>query len=366
MSLNLRSRSKALPRLAAAALVALFLASARMTLADDSLPVPWNGMDIGKPSPAGAARADGGVFTLTGGGGDLAGVGDRFHFVYQSLTGDCVLTARVSAGANPSGLAAAGIMARQALASASDFVTVTLTPAHGVTSTYRTPCAPRTASESAIATSPVWVKLVKRGLAVQSYMAADQGGTPGAWKQIGGSQPIPSGMIYVGLCQASRAQGGTATFDHISLATGPQPLLDNGLYTITPASAPNMVLVAAGGDVHLASSDGSAGQKWRLVNKGGGFYSFQPFSNPSLALSVPGAKSDSGTQVAVTANQRQDAQQWSVVPNSNGTYSLLPQFNTGIGLDDFGGNATSNAVIDIWNYDPADPHLQWIITPAQE
>jgi len=364
LSLNPRPELKALPWPAAAALVALSLAPARMSLADDQVPVPWNGIDIGGPSQAGASKADNGVFTLTGVGGELAGAGDRFHFVYQSLTGDCALVARVSAGGDPGGLTAAGIMARQALASTSDFVAVTLTPGHMVTSIYRGPCALRTASEGASAASPVWVKLVKRGTVVQSYMAADRGGTPAAWKRIGGSLPIPSGMIYVGLCRVSRAQGGTATFDHISLATGTLPLLDNGLYTITPAGAPDMVLAAAVGDVHLAPSDGSANQKWRLINKGGGLYCIQPFSDPSLALSVPGANSNPGSRVAVVADGGQNTQRWSIVPNSSGAYSLLPQFNMGVGLDDFGGNATPDAVIDIWNYDSADPHLQWTLTPA--
>jgi len=348
----------------ATALVALSLSAAGVAVADDQVPTPWNGIDIGGPSPAGASRADGGVFTLTGGGG-LAGTADQFHFVYQSLTGDCVLTARVSAGADPADREAAGVMARQALSADSDFVAVTLTPAQGAASTYRTPYAPQAATERAGAAPPSWVKLVKRDGVVRSYVAADRGGAPGAWTRIGGPQAIPTGMIYVGLCQTGGGAGGTATFDHVSLTTGPQPLIDNGVYTISPFGAPGMVLVAAGGGVKLAPPVDSASQQWRLVGKGGGFYSFQPLSDPSRALTVPGAKSDPGTPVAAAADQGQDTQRWSIVTNRNGTYSLLPQFNTGIGLDDFGGNGTPDAVIDIWSYDGNDPHLQWTINPAQ-
>jgi len=360
ISLNCKSKMGTTARLTTLALAALAALSAGVTRADDQVPVPWNGIDIGGPSPAGSSKADGGVFTLTGGGGTLGGDNDRFHFVYQSLTGDCALVARVSTGANAGDKTGGGIMARQALESGSDFVALTLTPGQGVVSTYRTLYAPHTASQSMDAAFPVWVKMVKRGTMVQSYSAADQSGAPGAWQQIGGGQPIPSGMIYVGLCQASGAQGGTVTFDHVSLVTGPQLLFDDGVYTITPASALNMVLVPAGNNVKLAAAADAASQKWRLTHKNG-FYTLQPLASPSFALSVPNAKTDNGSPLAVSADQGQNTQRWSIISNNNGTYSLRPQFNSNICLDDFGGNGTPDATIDIWNYNGTDPHLQWII-----
>ena len=347
-------------------LTALCLAAKGQVKADDLLPVPWNGIDIGALNPAGAARADNGVFTLAGGSGALAGASDRFHFVYQSVTGDCILSARISAGAGPNGAAGGGLIARQALESGSDFVAVTLTPGGGIASDYRTLYAPETAAsaEAVRPSSPIWVKLVKRGLSVQCFMAADRSGAPGGWKRIGGRQPIPSGMIYVGLCGACDAAGGAATFDHVSLVTGPQNLLDNGVYTISPADAPGMALVSSGAAVKLAASDGSAGQRWRLAGKGG-IYSFQPLSDPSRVLSVPGAKTDNGSPVAAAADQGQSTQRWSIAANRNGTYSLLPQFNAGVCLDDFGGVGTPDATIDLWGFNSADPHLQWNINSAE-
>lgn len=364
--MQFRSSKGAPTWLVAAALAGLSLSPAQVACADEQVPVPWNGMDIGGPSPAGGSRASNGTFTLTGGGA-LEGTRDKFHFVYQPLTGDCTLSARVTAGADPNSRADAGLMARDALATTSNFVAVALAPRQGVVSTYRTLCAPATDAIGANSGSPVWVKLIKRGTTVQSYMAADRSGVPGAWKQIGSSQPIASGMIYVGLCLTSHAQGtgGTATFDHIALVTGTLPALDDGVYTIAPAGTPGMVLAATGNAVNLASSAGSPSQKWRLVNKGSGFYSLQPLSDASLALTVPGAKSDFGTKVSITADQGLTSQVWSIVANSNGTYSLLPRFNTGIGLDDLGGNTAPNAVIDIWGYNSSDPHLQWTLNPAQ-
>ena len=346
--------------------IGMSMMSCRIAIADEQVPVPWNGMDIGGLSPAGASQASNGTFTLTGGGGDLSGAQDAFQFVYQSLTGDCTLSARVSAGGDPNSLADAGLMVRDALATTSNFAAVVLAPGHSVLSTYRTECVPLTGAESVDGDAPVWVKLIKRGAVVRSYVAADHGGAPGVWRQIGGSEPVASGMIYIGLCLAGRSQASAAaaTFDHVSLVTGEQPLLDNGLYTLSPADAPGMVLVSDGARVSLTAQNGNPNQAWRLVNKGGGFYSLQPSAGDALALTVSGPKPDNGTKVAVAADQGQDAQQWSIVVNRNDTYSLLPRFDLSVGLDDFDGDTGPDAVIDIWGYNSSDPHLQWTLDPA--
>lgn len=256
-------------------------------------------------------------------------------------------------------------MVRQALEAGSDFVAVTLTPGGMVSSLYRTLYTPNTASEAEPGASPIWVKLVKRGTSMQSFMAVDRSGTPGGWRKIGSNQTIPSGMVYVGLCNAGGAQGGAAVFSHVSLTTGPQLVFDNGAYTVTPASAQNMVLVPAGDSVKLAVPTNAPSQKWRLVSQGNGFYSLQSLADPSRVLSVPGAKTDNGSPVAVTPDQAQNTQRWSIVANSNSTYSLIPQFNSGISLDDFQGSGSPDAVIDIWGYNSTDPHLQWMINSAQ-
>ena len=365
-SINLRPKWRRLLRLAAAVLIALSLSSARMSLADDQVPVPWNGMDIGGPAPAGGSHAGDGTFTVTAGGAGLAGASDQFHFVYQAVTGDFALAGRVTFPSGPDGASEAGLMVRDALAATSNFVAIARTSGRGILLQYRTPFVPHVGADAAGASGLAWIRLVKRGTTVAGYRAADVNNAPGVWKKVGGDQPIASGMVYVGLCLTSSAPGTgcQAAFDHISLTLGP-PLLDDGTYTIAPVGTPGMVLATAVDDVHLEPAGESAARKWRLTNKGGGFYSCQPLSNLSLALSVPGAKSDPGSRVAVVADWGQDTQRWSVVAQSNGTYSLLPQFNTGIGLDDFGGNGTPGAVIDIWSYNSADPHMQWTITPAQ-
>lgn len=334
--------------------------------ADDRLPVPWNGMDIGGATPAGSSQLDNGTFTVTAGGAGLAGASDQFHFVYQSITGDFALVARVIPPADAGDHASAGLMVRDALAATSNFAAIVQTHGHDAMSEYRTPCAPRTGTDEVNASASVWIRLVKRGTTVTTFLASDSGGTHGPWKKVGSDEPTASGMVYVGLCLTSQTPGTncTAAFDHVSLDTGPQPLLDNGVYTITPVSAPALVLGAAGGIVGLSAPAGPPGQKWVFTGKGGDAYDIQPSGDQSLALTVVGGGSASGTKLTLQADQGLSSQRWSVLSNSNGTFGLVPQCAPDSGLDDFGGNTTLAAQIDIWQRWDSDPHTQWTITPA--
>ena len=345
-------------------LVMAGLSAMAVAHAADQVPAPWDGMDIGAPNPAGGSQTDNVTFMLTAGGGDLSGTSDQFHFVYQSVTGDFSLVARVTSQTGPSDLAKAGLMVRDALATTSNFVALVRTPGHGVRFQYRTPCVPLVGTDSVNASGTVWIRLVKRGATVGAYFSADTGDAPPLWKKVGGDQPIASGMVYVGLCLTGHTPGSpsTAAFDHVSLSTGPQPALDNGTYTVTPSGAQALVLNAIALGVGLAAPTGLSGQKWVFTAMGGSRYDIQPDSDRSSALTVAGGGSVVGAKAVLAPDQGLPGQRWSVVVNGNGTYGLVPQCAPDGGLDDFGGNATPTAVIDIWQRWTDDPHTQWIIT----
>ena len=338
------------------ALFSLILLGAPLAQADEPLPVPWNGIDIGSLTPAGVATEKNRGFTITAGGSGFSGVSDRFHFVYQSVTGDFSLTARVLSSAN------AGVMVREALAATSSFAAALQTPSQSAVFAYRTLEFPQIGTDALAEPHYFWLRLVKRGIIVNGYAAPEVNGVQGVWKQIGGGSPIASGMVYAGLCLSGPAPGtpGEAVFDHIALTLGP-PALDDGVYTIVPVSAPALALDATDTQVTL----GSPGKKWALTRQGKNVYSIQPMTDMSLALTVLGSGSKSGTQVVLQADSGQPAQRWSVVPNSsNGTYGLVPQCAPGSGLDDFAGSATAGARIDIWDRWDSDPHTQWTFTTA--
>src|SRR5262249_45681218 len=63
------------------------------------IPSPWADQDIGAPAIAGSASYDPvlDAFTITAAGADIGGTSDQFHFVYQQVSGDVDVIARVDA-----------------------------------------------------------------------------------------------------------------------------------------------------------------------------------------------------------------------------------------------------------------------------
>jgi hypothetical protein len=75
---------------------------------------PWVAADVGEPLSPGEVVLDGACLRLAGGVGLLAGRADAFHFAYQEVSGDAVITARLGDGAPSSG-AWVGLMLRESL-----------------------------------------------------------------------------------------------------------------------------------------------------------------------------------------------------------------------------------------------------------
>jgi len=81
----------------------------------------WTGTDIGSVGVAGtdSYNASTGVYTIQGSGADIGSTADACHFVYQSLTADGELEARVATVQNTNAAAKAGVMIRQTTAAGS-------------------------------------------------------------------------------------------------------------------------------------------------------------------------------------------------------------------------------------------------------
>src|SRR5206468_11474085 len=76
-------------------------------------PSGWNCGDIGTPALAGSQSLSGGSWTIQGGGNDIWGMADQFHFVSQALAANGRVSARVVSQTNTTGWAKAGVMLRQ-------------------------------------------------------------------------------------------------------------------------------------------------------------------------------------------------------------------------------------------------------------
>ena len=76
---------------------------------------PWTDQDVGSVALVGSASESGGTFTVKASGADIWGTADQFHFVYQQLSGDGEIVARVASIQNTSIWAKAGVMIRETL-----------------------------------------------------------------------------------------------------------------------------------------------------------------------------------------------------------------------------------------------------------
>jgi regulation of enolase protein 1 (concanavalin A-like superfamily) len=183
-----------------------------------TLPSVWTDGDIGSVGLAGSANYANGAFTVAGAGqGTFSTASDAFHFVYQPLSGDGTMIARV-VSLQGSSAAQAGIMIRETLNAGANHLylfnyssTLYLTErtATGATSTYQ---------PLGSGTLPYWIKLARSGNVFTMYGSLDGLN----WAQLGASQTVSMAQsVYVGLAVSSRSTSSlaTASFDNVSVTT---------------------------------------------------------------------------------------------------------------------------------------------------
>jgi regulation of enolase protein 1 (concanavalin A-like superfamily) len=177
------------------------------------VPPPWATQDIGAVSPAGSATGDGVAFTVQGAGDDIWNGADAFRFVYEPLTGDGHIIARVTSVQNTNGWAKAGVMIREDLSASARQASVIVSPGNGVAFEWR--AAPGSASSyvGASGSAPQWLKLVRTGTTISAYVSPD-GST---WTPVGTTTLNTGSTVYIGLAVTSHANGVlcTATFDSV-------------------------------------------------------------------------------------------------------------------------------------------------------
>jgi hypothetical protein len=75
-----------------------------------------------------AYSANDSTFYLDGAGADIHGTNDQFHYVYQPITGDGTIVARVRYETEASDWVKAGVMFKESTASMSAYVNLFTTP----------------------------------------------------------------------------------------------------------------------------------------------------------------------------------------------------------------------------------------------
>ncbi len=141
-----------------------------------SVKTEFVGGPVGDTGAVGSAQTgDGdGKFTVKGSGGDIWGNADAFHFVWQPVTGDCEIVARVTAVPASPSQAKVGLMIRSDFARDASHGSVVISAGSKVQFLSRAANGkPTTSKDKPGMTVPRWLKLVRKGATITGYDSAD-------------------------------------------------------------------------------------------------------------------------------------------------------------------------------------------------
>ena len=186
-----------------------------------SLPLPWDEDDVGTGITAGSSTHASGTFTVAGAGalgsGFLNSRTDAFHYVWQTLSGDGEIIARINSLQDTDTNSRVGVMIRDTLASNSRHVFMGMTDDNDYRWVRRTSTNGNTSTtSSSTGTVPnTWVRLTRVGTTITAYKSSN--GT--SWTQVGSlSASFPS-SCYIGLVVASGTSStlNTSQFSNVSV-----------------------------------------------------------------------------------------------------------------------------------------------------
>jgi len=263
----------------------------QFTVTTNPLPMGWLDQDVGAVGVTGSSAYANGVFTVLGGGygvggtasGFTGGTQDSFHLVYQPLSGNGTLIARiVSAQSGTQGEGQFGVVIRAALG---DVSTPNADVSYIVQNTdiclldrATEASSEGEAGNSSTLSLPYWVKIVRSGNVFSGYLSADAIN----WVQLGSSQTITMPQevfIGMGVSGWSTTTLGSATFDNVSLSTtaSPGPV-------ITAISA---TTGSVGSQITISGSGFGAAQGNNEVLLNGATTTIDSWEETSILITIP-------------------------------------------------------------------------------
>jgi RHS repeat-associated protein len=262
-----------------------------------TLPAGWLDADVGAVGLAGNSNYTNGIFTVSGAGLQFGGLVDAFHFVYQPLSGDGSIVARVTM---PFGTGAeAGVMIRETLDGASANGNTVVPSAALVEFNVRTAAGGNTSQIGTVsaALAPYWVELVRSGSTLSSYASADGVN----WTLVGNQTVNMTPNVYVGLVVASGTASpslATVTFDNVSVSSSGTPAP-----VITSVSA---TTGSIGSQVVITGSNFGSSQGGSVVTLNATPVIINSWSNTSISITIPSGAT-SGLLVVSVAPSMNDS-----------------------------------------------------------
>jgi outer membrane protein assembly factor BamB len=151
--------------------------STRLPSPITSCPNGWHCDEIGNPAVLGGQSLRGTTWTVRGAGEDIWGASDQFHYVWQSITGNGGMSARVISQVSTSSYPKGGIMVRESLAPDSPYYAVFVEPGNkgnGVSVEVRSKQGLISTSINSIrGSAPIYLKVTRMGDTLNAYVSND-------------------------------------------------------------------------------------------------------------------------------------------------------------------------------------------------
>ena len=222
------------------------------------MPEPWSSSDVGAPQIAGTASYAQGSFSLSGAGVDVWGTADQFRYVYQRVSGDVDIVARVTNLTKNHAWTKAGVMFRESLDAGAAQASAFVSSGKGIAFQRRPAAGALSVNTSGpAAAAPAWVKLERRADVVTALSSVD--GV--AWTVIGHEVMTLPDTFYVGLALTSHVPSSVAyaTVSDVTI-TANEVSAPNKAPTVT-ITAPSAAALTVGQNVAVnaaaADTDGT-------------------------------------------------------------------------------------------------------------
>jgi TolB protein len=290
--------------------------------------------EVGKVSHAGAVefRPDGGEYVVTGGGANIWGSEDAFHFVWRKLTGDVALTAKVGwqrEGGNAH--RKAGWMIRQSLDADSPYVDAVV-HGDGLTSLqYRKVRGGPTEEIQSPIKAPAAIHLERHGDVFT--LSVSRGGQ--VLQPVGSLSVVLKDPVYVGLAVCSHDDSVTETailssvdFKSLGQAQTKDRVIESTLETISVQTGERRVVYRA--KRHFEAPNWSPDGSYLLFNGNGRLYTIPAAGGEPKLLDTGAANrcnndhglSPDGKWLAIS-DQHDGPSRIYVVPSAGGTPRLV-------------------------------------------
>ena len=173
-------------------------------------PTDWQSADIGNVGVSGGfTQAADGTLTVRGGGADIWGTADAFHFVYRQYTGDFVVQANLTSIQGTQAWTKVGVMVRASLAPNAAHGLMLASTGKGLAFQRRTTTGGlSTHTSGGTGTAPRWLKLVRQGTTLTAWVSD----ATLQWRKVGSDTIALPETVFLGVAVSSH--------DATRLATG--------------------------------------------------------------------------------------------------------------------------------------------------